>query len=536
MVVMAACTLMVSMVHGYPLFMEKAMRLVGQPEKTPLALQFVTSGEYNLLQVMLLAWVAGWSWMLLYTRKHTIIPSFLQYIRAALSGLWKMIVTTQAKWVLFIPLSCSIYYAITLPVTYDEAFTYVYFTHISPMASMAFYPSPNNHILFSLATNAFHYLPFIPDLVSMRMPSILLALGSWSVGYYGYARYAGGKVALIYTAMVSMVFMSVYYSYMARGYGMVMFFFILSMYACWRICSREGSRNHWILFVLANILGCYAMPSFLYATVSGGVLLILYAAGQWKSILWSIAWISAVLLFLYMPVFIVNGWDAVFNNRWVQGVPFHIFRSKVDSFWYQSLGEMFGLHTMMILTLLGIGLGFLAYRMQWKLLNAFLIIALTPVLILTYQSVIPYARTFVYFIPVLCLIMVAPFTAWLQKTANGILLAIALTLQIVLGLNFQRLIGSYDGVYHDYHLAAMQMVGDNRSFYFDSELFDTVMAFELETRGYRMKKAANMYPTLARPISADTIHGYDYIIIEKNLDETTLKQPVIETNRLNIYQ
>jgi hypothetical protein len=521
---------------GYTDFVFTTLRLINKEEHADLAFSFVTRQEYHLLQFVLLGWICGLIWLRFFFQHHSVAKSFLQFIQQGASSVWKSIFHTNAKYVLVIPLVCSLFYAITLPVTYDEAFTYVYFTRNSPLVSMSFYPSTNNHILFSLITNFTQYIPFVSPLLSIRLPSLIISLIAWGVLYHVYRQSASEKPALIFTAVVSMLFMSVYYSFMARGYALVMLFFILACYSMWRITKDNRATNHWILFTISSVLGCYAMPSYAYAWLSCCVLLAVYAHSGRKQLLMSISGTVIITALLYLPIFIVSGIESVINNKHLQGVPFHVFRSKVDSFWYQAIGEMTGLHTMLVLTLLGIGLLYMIMSRHWKAINMFLILVLTPVLILTYQSIIPFARTFAYLLPIILLVIAALYTQWLQTASSRIVLGIAIVLQLGLWFNFHRLIGPYDSVYSDYHQAAMYVLGDQQSYYFDSELFDTVLAFELETRGYKMQKATNFYPTIPRPMSADSITGHDYIIIDRHLDETKTKQPVFQTTRLNIYE
>src|SRR5262249_30214712 len=54
--------------------------------------------------------------------------------------------------------------AATLPVTYDEAWTFMNFTMRPAFASVTYYPAPNNHVLFSVLSNAAPLLPLQPML------------------------------------------------------------------------------------------------------------------------------------------------------------------------------------------------------------------------------------------------------------------------------------------------------------------------------------------------------------------------------------
>jgi len=77
--------------------------------------------------------------------------------------------------ILLIAIIYRLYYAISFPVSYDEAWTYINFTEKGLLSSISFYPSPNNHVLHSVLTNLSYYLPFTQT-VNLRLPSIIISV------------------------------------------------------------------------------------------------------------------------------------------------------------------------------------------------------------------------------------------------------------------------------------------------------------------------------------------------------------------------
>ena len=51
--------------------------------------------------------------------------------------------------VLIIPIFASVFYALKMPVSYDEAWTFLNFTNKGFFTSITSYDDPNNHVLFS---------------------------------------------------------------------------------------------------------------------------------------------------------------------------------------------------------------------------------------------------------------------------------------------------------------------------------------------------------------------------------------------------
>ncbi|MFT3796805.1 hypothetical protein [Flavobacterium sp.] len=84
---------------------------------------------------------------------------------------------------LAIPLAASVYYALQMPVSYDEAWTFLNFTRKGFVASASHYPAPNNHVLHSLVTNLTYHLPGLSNLFKMRISVLCVNLVSMVLLY-----------------------------------------------------------------------------------------------------------------------------------------------------------------------------------------------------------------------------------------------------------------------------------------------------------------------------------------------------------------
>ena len=104
------------------------------------------------------------------------------------SGIWLLVA---------IPVLTSIVYAILLPVSVDEAATFLLFTNTGIMESATTYPAPNNHILHSVITNFTKHLPYLSDLFKLRISSIVVNLVTLLVLYKFVSKHFNKKLAFV---------------------------------------------------------------------------------------------------------------------------------------------------------------------------------------------------------------------------------------------------------------------------------------------------------------------------------------------------
>ncbi len=539
-----ACLLLICVVlewlslrHGYTGFVDLTTSWINQEENRDVVFSFVTETEFRALQIMLGAWIAGLVLCFLARKKILyILQEFVSFLFASMKQLWREIAGSMAKYILLIPFGCSVYYASTMPVTYDEAWTYLYFTINSPIASVTFYPASNNHILFSLVSNFTSLIPFLSPLLAFRISSIVISSVSWSLLYVGLKKWTGEKPALLMTALSSMLFMSVYYSYMARGYALVILFFVLASFSVWNLLSKNNTRQYWILYVLTTVLGGYTMPSFLFVLAPLSVLLLTATATNKTTWLKAHLTILATCFLLYLPVMIVNGFDVFWQNISGRELPLNDFAQKIIPFLIHAVHEITGWPVWVWSPLCLISVGYLMWKKQGYPLRVGMIFISVTGILLVLNPVIPYSRSLIHFGVLMGVFISLPFVSLFEATSLRKIFILALCLQGLLTYTTCMQIKKYDHVYRDYNTLALEIMGDQKRYYFNSKLFDTTFAFEMKTHGYRWQKAANAYPTKVHPMSADTVDGYDYIVIDKRVDETQVKKPIHTTPQIHVYQ
>lgn len=109
------------------------------------------------------------------------------------------------------------------PLWYDEIFTLINFVRLPTADLIASYDSLNNHMLYSLgAQAAIAVLGENP--LALRLPAILLGVGSIFVQWRISRRFTGAVPSLIVALLLAVSYHHVWFSQNARGYTGLLFF------------------------------------------------------------------------------------------------------------------------------------------------------------------------------------------------------------------------------------------------------------------------------------------------------------------------
>ena len=315
--------------------------------------------------------------------------------------------------ILLIAIIYRLYYAISFPVSYDEAWTYINFTEKGLLSSISFYPSPNNHVLHSVLTNLSYYLPFTQT-VNLRLPSIIISVFSVFIFYLSFRKLFNDKISIYLTLMFSFLYPVIYYGYLARGYSLIILSFIISFYGTLRLAEvveKRGEARWRYLFYLSfgAVLGLYSNPSFLYPYFSLTTFLVLifvYCQDNkaLKRLLVSMLIVTAITIALYSPIFIVSGFWSIASNPDVQTIPRIDVMSDLYDHFISTIRFMFYYEWMFwVIVFLSI-FSLINTNNNYKIKLAVYAIFISPLILLAH-SVIPFERTWVYLvIPVLFLL------------------------------------------------------------------------------------------------------------------------------------
>lgn len=440
-------------------------------------------------------------------------------------------------WIIFVlPVLTSVYYALHMPVSYDEAWTFLQFTSKGFLASVSHYPAPNNHILHSVITNITSYIPGISNLFKLRISPIIINLLTLAVLFRFVKKYFNLQMAMTVTAIVSVLFLHVYYSYMSRGYGLVDLFFVLALSAAFGIINEENTKKYWIGFSLFAIFGFYAIPSFLYPFVTLNVFILLLKRKDFGLQVISNSIVVLVVLLLYLPILRNDGIGAITNNQFVQPVGFVETLQGLPGFYLHFIKEVTGIHWSILSVLMVVSI-YLIVKSKQKIDSYFaLVMVPAPVILLAIHHVFPAPRTFNYYGIVLVLVLLMPFRNKFKELNFKLLPPVLLAFQSLMLLHFENKIYAYEDRDLAINIKASeiipQIIGDKK-YLFNFSLLATNLEFELVSQGYKNYEIKDIKQS---EMNADTISNYDYITIKREFDQTKNSKIFIATPYYNIYK
>lgn len=469
---------------------------------------------------------------------NTILSIVFCYLKDLRSSFLKSVNVLSYKHnvaTLLLPTLAIVYYAINLPISYDEAWTYLNFSSRTFIVSLTYYPAPNNHILHSILTNITNFIfPTLP-LFSLRLPTIIVSLMIYLIGIYSIKKHYNQNVSFASVGIFSVLFMSIYYGYMSRGYALILLFFIVSFHFVLNIIKNPNNVRDWVWFTIFSILGFFTMPSYLYAFATLNVVLLFSTLKKSvfiNQVKYSVITIIATTI-LYLPTIIISGLNSLTNNKFVAPKSREFVFSKLPEFLFKTLEGIAGVNAIFLLSIIIISLFLLFRNKDWfhtKLFTLFLI--MPPFLLLTH-SVIPFSRTFNYYGFIIVLLFCISIHSFLEKIKTNTLIIIIICLQILFIFNFNNKIYNsekYSFVAKDIN---SKIISESKSYLVNSALFDAYLLYSLKTENIK-NYTTDYIP--ARNMSADTISKYDYIIIDKNLDETKKKKQIYSNEYVNIYE
>lgn len=219
---------------------------------------------------------------------------------------------TGIKGVFLLWLGLMIACLLILPYHYDEAYSYYWFTSKGWGRIMTFFPLPNNHIFYNLVAFPFTLLPLDP-VITTRLPSLFAAV----VALFYFVKLCrvlfGERLSLFLGFLLASSYPFILYGVEGRGYGFLICFAVLQLYAADRLSVEYRSLRYRILYLLAFGAGMYTMYSYLYFALPLHILLWVYVSRQkagpvfWKdSVL-----VTAIVAVLYWIIANHNGIDVL---------------------------------------------------------------------------------------------------------------------------------------------------------------------------------------------------------------------------------
>lgn len=258
-----------------------------------------------------------------------------------------------------------------VPMRYDEAYTVVAFAIRPLWNAISDYHLPNNHIFHTLLVH-FSLQWFGMNEAAARLPALLAGLLCIPTGYLAgkslYNRWAG----LLAAAWIGFSPIMVIFSTNARGYSLVCLFTLI-LVGLGNYLRQHTSLVAWCLLAIFTAFGFFTLPTMLYPAG------IVYS---WLALSWLFRdtgpgprsqfflfalFVSGLLagllsLFLYIPVLLTSGVDALIANRHVVSLSWYEFSGNLplralDTWrfwttdWPSGLALLFGLGLLLSIVL-----------------------------------------------------------------------------------------------------------------------------------------------------------------------------------------
>jgi len=374
--------------------------------------QYLTPGRFETFRLVLAALVLlfGRALVWLYSKvgeAARCVCAVSQWVKAGVWSRWMSFTTGERIAVAVggvLVLVSRVYQVGTLPISYDEAWTYLNMSSKNWLVSMSYYPAPNNHILFSILTNLTVLLPLDPTL-ALRLPNLLLLPVCYVTVLLVLREFFGSKVSILGTVAFMTAYPVALYGVQARGYFLYMWFAVLSVYCTYKMI-HTSQRHFAFVWVLVNALGFYVMPSFLYpfASMSLFAAAVCIANKNWsrfRQVVVAGAVTGILVVCLYAPVFLVSGVSAVTSNPYVQKRTLAYVLTHAPAHFVSTGNWMLGSALPYGYLVCAAILGWLVFEgiqnaKQRMLALAALLLLISPFLIVLLHKVVPFERTWSY--------------------------------------------------------------------------------------------------------------------------------------------
>lgn len=456
--------------------------------------------------------------------------TFFKYWLDAFKNLFSSLKAVEIICVLAVPFAASIYFANVIAVSYDEAITYNFFTIKPFYYCMIFYPYPNNHVLHSLLTNITEYTPFVSALFSIRIPAILASLFTWLIGYSFLKKYYTSRVAIVVIGLASVCYLSIYYSFMSRGYAFMVLAFVVCMYAAFNIIQKGNRTKDWMFFVVAGVLGCYTIPSFLYPFATLNVLILVYNYKNIKRQFWANLIAGILVILVYAPIMLVDGISALASNQFVQHVERVDILKGIYSFYVAMFADIGGVPYWMNILILVPFVLTVIQKDKWHL-SLWIIFLLAPFVLIFLHAVNPFYRTFLYYNFAILFLIVVPFRKYLERISKYVIILVLLVVQLFAIYTFDSKVKINEGFNTDAAQVSEEYFKDGQTVVFPC-IASANYEFEANVRGL----SDYIFFLNNEQANVDTINNYDYVILEIRRDVTVNKRPYYSTSEQNIYK
>lgn len=438
----------------------------------------------------------------------------------------------QKIYVVFVvPVSLVFFLLFYLPITYDEAYTFINFIDRGAIVSATYYPSPNNHVLYSIISafiNLFNFNTIVPFriisgicfLLSLIIVVKIFLKNSLSLKKYHYLLISVFPLNLVY----------IYSSSLARGYALLILLTLINIYLIQKILKNDDDK-HLQIFSFFTSLTFYTIPSYFYCHLVFCILIFFFKKNSFRFLIKS----NIIILFLtslfFFPIMIFQGYNFIFLNDLIWRVNYN------ELFFYLSElkkileNDVFGMSIFILMFFSIISFYFSIKVNKWKeFLLLFFVIFLSLLLPYFTKAIAPgralhlvYMLTFVMFF--------LPTKKIMEKLNKKNLLILCLSIQILLLINIVRHL-PFEKYSSNAERHSNEILGNNKNYFICAAHYDPLLIY------YKIKnKIKNNKITLSKVdlCDVDKIKNYDWIVIDKKRDISKIK-PNFDSLVWNFYK
>lgn len=409
--------------------------------------KYFSEGRFNVLRISVAVFFVLYLALIFYIRRNWLYLN--QRILSTLSKIW--VVNKRffkATWpnerfeqltfliIVTIPFLIAAYNIATIPISYDEAVSYIDFISKGPIVISTLLHTTNNHILY----NYLAYLSclILPDgQVAQRLPLIFIYLLNCFLLFAFLKRLVKPYPALIGLSFFVCSTPIFLYSFMARGYMLVIFFVLLSLLAI-RELLVTSKKRYWAALFISSVFGMYSVSVIAYFLAGVYIFLgifFLIKDRQKFGLMLKTGLLSLFTICLfYLPVFIVSGLGAVFQV--VKEIGSSLSRFDIAYINWVTLTDFYIGSTQSVKFLIGIPIVvglfcFISFaKKEEKPFNLLVILlAVMPLLITIILSQRMFDRTWIYLIVPLATFYAMAFSKTISKELTIVIALATLAIQ-----------------------------------------------------------------------------------------------------------
>lgn len=313
----------------------------------------------------------------------------------------------------------TIYY-VNQDVHADEARTFTAYAFRPFLVIISDWTAPNNQILHTILVRLC-YLAFGDGLLILRLPAYICGILFLPLAYQFGRKCFNYQVGILLMAYCSVNYGLLSYSVIGRGYSLLFCLTYILLLLVFFIAEYPENRLAWCLSVLSSALGLYTIPTMLYTVIGVSCWLLIQSARlnsacrsriRKRMVVAYLAGTGIITTILYSPVFIATDWHLIQDDPTLTK-PRTLANIMVSlPNWIENMKKLAvePYPTWILAALVCIGVAGLVVNKEGRVTRNAIglitaVIALSLVMPIGMQRVIPYARIYIIYFPLLTAIL-----------------------------------------------------------------------------------------------------------------------------------